>query len=305
MSNSKYKNFIEPELKWDYTGWATSRTFFGDQRDWHHTLLTKINEISAQIHMSTLKGPANFVVVSPEVSAMLEDLEYYSINDDKAMINGREITVDEYQPINEVDVVREEDDNIIYGKVVISNFMATPSTDEIPSVSLKLETKQVKCETFKVVDDLIQKADKSIDTKEDDGEVSDAVKEWLGIKPKTKRVEDKDYSYSASTTGNLMFDFDDDDDDDDVLDAENDIHDDLYDGDTTSDLTVVGGDGISVTPNKNGRIYAVSSSDPHKVLFEVTNDDGESVFKVKNNGEVEIGIHNYQQGGQPLGNFKV
>ena len=44
------------------------------QKDWNQTLITKVNQISAQIHKSTLRGGANFIVVSSEISAIFDDL---------------------------------------------------------------------------------------------------------------------------------------------------------------------------------------------------------------------------------------
>ncbi len=43
-------------------------------------MLTAVNQISAQIHKSTLRGGANWVVVSSEVSAVLDDLEYFHVS---------------------------------------------------------------------------------------------------------------------------------------------------------------------------------------------------------------------------------
>ena len=69
------------QLRWDYNGWkrlpqSTAYT----QKDWNQTLMTAINQISAQIHKSTLRGGANFVVVSSEVSAVFDDLEYFHVS---------------------------------------------------------------------------------------------------------------------------------------------------------------------------------------------------------------------------------
>ena len=50
------------------------------QKEWNQTLITKINQISAQIHKSTLRGGANFIVVSSEVSAIFDDLEYFHVS---------------------------------------------------------------------------------------------------------------------------------------------------------------------------------------------------------------------------------
>lgn len=68
-------------LRWDYNGLRNqSSIYYGTQKDWNQTLLTKINQISAQIHKSTLRGAASWIVVSPEVSAVLDDLEYFHVS---------------------------------------------------------------------------------------------------------------------------------------------------------------------------------------------------------------------------------
>ena len=69
--------------RWDYNGWK--RTASGGfnaytQKEWNQTLITKVNQISAQIHKATLRGGANFVVVSSEVSAIFDDLEYFHVS---------------------------------------------------------------------------------------------------------------------------------------------------------------------------------------------------------------------------------
>ena len=71
------------QLRWDYNGWrkATSAASPYTQKDWNQTLITKVNQISAQIHKSTLRGGANFIVVSSEISAIFDDLEYFHVSD--------------------------------------------------------------------------------------------------------------------------------------------------------------------------------------------------------------------------------
>jgi hypothetical protein len=67
--------------RWDYDGLRKQSTnYYGTQKDWNQTLITKINQISAQIHKSTLRGGASWVVVSPEISAVLDDLEYFHVS---------------------------------------------------------------------------------------------------------------------------------------------------------------------------------------------------------------------------------
>jgi len=46
--------------------------FTGTVSEWYETLVETINDVSAQIHRKTLRGGANFIVVSPEVANVLE-----------------------------------------------------------------------------------------------------------------------------------------------------------------------------------------------------------------------------------------
>jgi hypothetical protein len=71
--------------KWDYNGWkyggTNGATLQGyTQKDWNQTLVTKINQISAQIHKTTLRGGANWIVISSEISAVFDDLEYFHVS---------------------------------------------------------------------------------------------------------------------------------------------------------------------------------------------------------------------------------
>lgn len=67
--------------RWDYNGLRSqSTTYYGTQKDYNQTLITKINQISAQIKKATLKGGASYIVVSPEVSAIFDDLEYFHVS---------------------------------------------------------------------------------------------------------------------------------------------------------------------------------------------------------------------------------
>jgi hypothetical protein len=70
-------------LRWDYNGWrkASSAASPYTQKDWNQTLIMKVNQVSAQIHKTTLRGGANFIVVSSEISAVLDDLEYFHVSD--------------------------------------------------------------------------------------------------------------------------------------------------------------------------------------------------------------------------------
>jgi hypothetical protein len=71
------------QLRWDYNGWRKTSNAAQPytQKEWNQTLITKLNQISAQIHKSTLRGGANFIVVSSEISAIFDDLEYFHVSD--------------------------------------------------------------------------------------------------------------------------------------------------------------------------------------------------------------------------------
>ena len=73
-------------LSWDYKGVTgrgidtTNAQAFYTQKEWNQTLITAINQVSAQIHKATLRGGANFIVCSAEVSAIFDDLEYFHVS---------------------------------------------------------------------------------------------------------------------------------------------------------------------------------------------------------------------------------
>ena len=74
------------QARFDVNGWRRMAAFSTNytQKDWNQELMTKINQISAQIHKSTLRGGANFIVVSSEISALFDNLEYFHVSDASA-----------------------------------------------------------------------------------------------------------------------------------------------------------------------------------------------------------------------------
>ena len=74
------------QARWDVNGWRRMAGFSTNytQKDWNQELMTKINQISAQIHKATLRGGANFIVVSSEISALFDNLEYFHVSDASA-----------------------------------------------------------------------------------------------------------------------------------------------------------------------------------------------------------------------------
>ena len=72
----------------DYNGTGTDEaawnitTFYGTRYEWYQTLLGKIQKVSNEIQRLTLRGGANFVVVSPTVATILESIPGYMVSTD-------------------------------------------------------------------------------------------------------------------------------------------------------------------------------------------------------------------------------
>jgi len=74
------------QSRWDHNGWRKMSAYSTNytQKDWNQELFTTINRISAQIHKATLRGGANFIVVSSEISAVFDNLEFFHVSDASA-----------------------------------------------------------------------------------------------------------------------------------------------------------------------------------------------------------------------------
>jgi|TARA_R110000824_G_scaffold62352_5_gene165181 hypothetical protein len=59
---------------------ATGPSFTGTVREWYETLVETIIDVANEIHRKTLRGSANFIVVSPEVATIFEASVLYKPN---------------------------------------------------------------------------------------------------------------------------------------------------------------------------------------------------------------------------------
>ncbi len=77
------------QAQWDANGWRRIQGYSTNytQKDWNQELITVVNQISAQIHKATLRGGANYIVVSAEISALFNNLEYFHVTDASADAN--------------------------------------------------------------------------------------------------------------------------------------------------------------------------------------------------------------------------
>ena len=127
--------------KWDYLGWQKQNVLvngyyegrYGEpytQSDWMNTLMTKINQVSAQIHMSTMRGAADTILVHPKSAKFITNQEYYQT--DKRLLNGRYKVIQTRKiGVDEVFIGREESFNLKYVSDRIYN------TDEYQVVPLR------------------------------------------------------------------------------------------------------------------------------------------------------------------------
>jgi len=68
---------------WNGSAWTTDTSdFYNTQGQWFQTLGTKIQKVSNKIHQKTLRGGANFLVVSPTVATVLESIPGYAASTD-------------------------------------------------------------------------------------------------------------------------------------------------------------------------------------------------------------------------------
>jgi len=64
--------------------WSAGSSSLAYQKNtWFQTLGTKINKVSNKIHQLTLRGGANFIVVSPDIATILESIPGFVVNADK------------------------------------------------------------------------------------------------------------------------------------------------------------------------------------------------------------------------------
>jgi len=70
-------------VAWNGTAFASlTNTFFNTQGGWFQTLGTKLQKVSNKIHQLTLRGGANFLVVSPTVATILESIPGFASDGD-------------------------------------------------------------------------------------------------------------------------------------------------------------------------------------------------------------------------------
>lgn len=138
-------------LRWDYKGWVKNNLLFYSQKEWNQSLVTKINQSSAQIHKASLTGGANKLIVPKHLMHILEDMEYYKettlINPHtfepvtKKTLSGRYMIIETNKDIDEIRVGSDSspiEGIIMVDGIGITNIPTYQSTKKRPNLSLVL-----------------------------------------------------------------------------------------------------------------------------------------------------------------------
>lgn len=80
-------------LNADKTAWVEQGTaaggFFNTQGQWFQTLGTKLQKVSNKIHQKTLRGGANFMIISPTVATIIESIPGFASSADGDATKGK------------------------------------------------------------------------------------------------------------------------------------------------------------------------------------------------------------------------
>ena len=74
------------------TAWVTEAAgagFYNSQGEWFQTLGTKLQKVSNKIHQKTLRGGANFMIISPTVATIIESIPGFASNSDGDASKGK------------------------------------------------------------------------------------------------------------------------------------------------------------------------------------------------------------------------
>ena len=92
---------------WDASGYIDNVNFHGNKTDWSYTLLTKINEISAHIHMATLIGAADTIEINSFNLYLLKDTEYFN-ESNMRLLSKYEIIINDFIDKNIIIIYKKD-----------------------------------------------------------------------------------------------------------------------------------------------------------------------------------------------------
>ena len=74
---------------WDVPSTTNNTGFYNTQGQWFQTLGTKLQKVSNKIHQKTLRGGANFMIISPTVATIIESIPGFASNSDGDASKGK------------------------------------------------------------------------------------------------------------------------------------------------------------------------------------------------------------------------
>jgi len=89
---------------WDYFGWQNMTDMDDIQPEWNKTLITRINQVSTQIHRSSLRRGGDTVIMNPKLVELLS--EYYR---DNGLLNRYRVELDESMDLDIIFVCNRTD----------------------------------------------------------------------------------------------------------------------------------------------------------------------------------------------------
>lgn len=136
ITNYEKKMETAWNLEWDYLQWKQYTDLPYLQKDWNQTLITRINQISAQIHMACLRGGADTIYINSHLEEIFKTLEYYWPNF-KIMSDRYKVVIDD--SLEDVIYITNE-------KSLLEQFI--PKTTRGESIDRINEKGQLETETF-------------------------------------------------------------------------------------------------------------------------------------------------------------
>jgi len=125
-------NGLKPRwvVSWDSCGYINyTQNNDWSKDEWYQTLITRINELSAQMHMSTLLDPANTVVTNPKCASLIENFEYFDHENRKIGKRFDFIIDDEIKEdavyvygLSKIDECPDDKLDYLMGKIEIKNY---------------------------------------------------------------------------------------------------------------------------------------------------------------------------------------
>ncbi len=115
---------------WDYYGWRkiSLSTSSYTQIDWNQTLITKINQVSNQIHQETLRGGCNLISIHPKMLLLLQTLQFFSGEEGQLKLARYKIAIDK---------------DIPFGKILVSHHDPMFETLRLSNMVLSIEEEVV------------------------------------------------------------------------------------------------------------------------------------------------------------------